>query len=199
MRVALRYASTPESYRARNDEAREPLPSSPHLLRSRPSLLTLASLARRYRGTSIDCCKQVILQGRCTLVIMLQIYKILGVNCLVTALILSRLTIMGVKQGDMQMTITGLIVAGFFFLISLAKPLKTLSPRRPPASVLTIKSLLSIGAQVSPAAGGGAGGDSVLTLARSVRRPLQHHHGRHPRLHALPRPRRHLQHARRAL
>ena len=47
------------------------------------------------RGTSIACCKRVILQGRCTLVTMLQIYKILGVNCLVTALNLSKQTIMG--------------------------------------------------------------------------------------------------------
>ena len=54
---------------------------------------------------------------------------------------------MGVKQGDFQMTITGLVVAGFFFLISLAKPLKTLSARRPPSSVLCAKALVSIGSQ----------------------------------------------------
>ena len=101
-----------------------------------------------YRGVSIDCCKQVLVQGRCTLVIMLQIYKILGVNCLVTALILSKLTMLGVKQGDFQMTITGLVVAGFFFLISLAKPLQNLSSSRPPSSVLCFKALTSIGLQV---------------------------------------------------
>jgi cation-transporting ATPase 13A1 len=100
-----------------------------------------------YRGTSIDCCKQVILQGRCTLVIMLQIYKILGVNCLVTALVLSKLTMLGVKQGDWQLTSQGLIVAALFFLISLAKPLSTLSATRPPSSVLCAKALVSIASQ----------------------------------------------------
>ncbi|GMH57838.1 hypothetical protein TrRE_jg1214, partial [Triparma retinervis] len=100
-----------------------------------------------YRGTSILCCKDVALQGRCTLVTMLQIYKILGVNCLVTALTLSKLTIAGVKQGDSQMTFMGVVVAGLFFMTSLARPLKTLSPSRPPISVLSPRSLLSIASQ----------------------------------------------------
>ena len=69
-----------------------------------------------YRGTSIQCCKDIALQGRCALVTMLQIYKILGVNCLVTALTLSKLTIEGVKQGDAQMTGMGVVVAGLFFM-----------------------------------------------------------------------------------
>ena len=74
-----------------------------------------------YRGTSISCCKQIALQGRCTLVTMLQIYKILGVNCLVTAVTLSRLTINGVKQGDTQLTAVGLVVAALFFFVSVSK------------------------------------------------------------------------------
>lgn len=78
---------------------------------------------------------------------MLQIYKILGVNCLVTALTLSTLSIEGVKQGDSQMTSMGLVVAGLFFMISLARPLSTLSPSRPPTSVLCISALLSISLQ----------------------------------------------------
>ncbi len=96
------------------------------------------------RGTSINCVKHAIQQGRCTLVTMLQIYKILGVNCLVTALVLSRLTMMGVKQGDFQLTVTGLLVAVLFFLVSLSKPLEVLNPTRPPSTVLTFHVLLSI-------------------------------------------------------
>ena len=101
------------------------------------------------RGTSIMCCKRVILQGRCTLVTMLQIYKILGVNCLVTAMNLSKQTIIGVKQGDTQLTTLSVIVALMFFMVSLAKPLATLSPKRPPASVLCLQALLSIALQFS--------------------------------------------------
>ncbi|GMH50003.1 hypothetical protein TL16_g00669 [Triparma laevis f. inornata] len=97
-----------------------------------------------YRGTSISCCKSIALQGRCTLVTMLQIYKILGVNCLVTAVTLSRLTIVGVKQGDMQLTVLGLVVAALFFFVSVSKPLQSLSKTRPPSSILCSSALLSI-------------------------------------------------------
>jgi len=99
------------------------------------------------RGTSIVCCKYVILQGRCTLVTMNQIYRILGVNCLMTALTLSKLQILGVKQGDFQITAIGMTVAFLFFLLSLAKPLETLAPKRPPSTILTMHVLLSVALQ----------------------------------------------------
>lgn len=101
------------------------------------------------RMVSIKCCKVVLQQGRCTLVTMLQIYKILGVNCLVNATILSNLFLHGVKQGDRQLTILGIIVAGLFFLVTRGKPLPNLSATLPPASVLCTQSLVSIGSQFS--------------------------------------------------
>mmetsp|Transcript_25181 Transcript_25181/g.53685 ORF Transcript_25181/g.53685 Transcript_25181/m.53685 type:complete len:271 (-) Transcript_25181:1975-2787(-) len=96
---------------------------------------------------SIKCCKVVLQQGRCTLVTMLQIYKILGVNCLVNAMILSKLFLHGVKQGDRQLTILGIFVAGLFFMVTRGKPLPNLSARHPPTSVLCTGALVSIGSQ----------------------------------------------------
>jgi len=108
-----------------------------------------ASIASPFtsRMVSIKCCKDVLQQGRCTLVTMLQIYKILGVNCLVNAMILSKLFLHGVKQGDRQMTILGLVVAGLFFFVTRGKPLPVLSAVRPPTSVLCTQALLSISSQ----------------------------------------------------
>jgi manganese-transporting P-type ATPase len=99
------------------------------------------------RTNSIKCCKDVIQQGRCTLVTMLQIYKILGVNCLVNAMVLSKLFLHGVKQGDRQLTILGIAVAALFLFVTRGKPLPTLSPIRPPSSVLCLQALLSIAVQ----------------------------------------------------
>jgi cation-transporting ATPase 13A1 len=99
------------------------------------------------RAMSIKCCKDVLQQGRCTLVTMLQIYKILGVNCLVNALVLTKLHMHGVKQGDRQLTILGVAVAALFFFVTRGKPLPTLSPHRPPSSVLCKQALLSVAAQ----------------------------------------------------
>jgi cation-transporting ATPase 13A1 len=96
------------------------------------------------RAASIRCCKDVILRGRCTLVTMLQIYKILGINCLVNALVLSKLFLHGVKQGDRQLTVLGLVVAALFYFVTRAEPLPTLSIERPPASVMCVQALLSI-------------------------------------------------------
>jgi cation-transporting ATPase 13A1 len=78
---------------------------------------------------------------------MLQIYKILGVNCLVNALVLTKLHMHGVKQGDRQLTILGLAVAALFLFVTRGKPLPTLSPDRPPSSVLCAQAILSITAQ----------------------------------------------------
>ena len=108
-----------------------------------------ASMASPFtsRAMSIKCCKDVLQQGRCTLVTMLTIYKILGVNCLVNALVLTKLHMHGVKQGDRQLTILGLAVAALFLFVTRGKPLPTLSPTRPPSSVLCRQALLSIAAQ----------------------------------------------------
>jgi manganese-transporting P-type ATPase len=96
------------------------------------------------KTASIACALDVIRQGRCTLVTTLQMYKILAVNCLVTAYNLSALYLYGVKQGDSQMTFVGLAVAGFFFFVSRSKPLMTLAPKRPPSRVFSRFVLLSV-------------------------------------------------------
>jgi len=99
------------------------------------------------RSMSIRCCKDVLQQGRCTLMTMLTIYKILGVNCLVNALVLTKLHMHGVKQGDRQLTILGIVVAGLFLFVTRGKPLNKLSTTRPPASVMCVQALLSIAGQ----------------------------------------------------
>ncbi|KAL7498233.1 hypothetical protein ACHAWT_006367 [Skeletonema menzelii] len=99
------------------------------------------------RKTSIRCCKDILQQGRCTLVTMIQIYKILGVNCLVNALVLTKLHQKGVKQGDRQMTAVGMVVAGLFLFVTRGKPLTKISPRKPPSSVLCKETLLSMTVQ----------------------------------------------------
>ena len=108
-----------------------------------------ASIASPFtsRTVSIKCCKDVLQQGRCTLVTMLQIYKILGINCLVNAMVLSKLFLHGVKQGDRQLTVTGIAIAALFLFVTRGKPLNNISPLRPPQSVLCAEALLSIAIQ----------------------------------------------------
>ncbi|KAL7459250.1 hypothetical protein ACHAWC_011327 [Mediolabrus comicus] len=99
------------------------------------------------RKTSISCCKDILQQGRCTLVTMIQIYKILGVNCLVNALVLTKLHEKGVKQGDRQLTAVGMVVAGLFLFVTRGKPLAKISPRKPPSSVMCKETILSMTVQ----------------------------------------------------
>lgn len=77
----------------------------------------------------------------------IQMYKILGVNCLITAYMLSFLFLHGVKQGDQQLTINGVIVSMFFLFISFAKPAKKLSKERPPSGIGHRSVLVSIAGQ----------------------------------------------------
>ncbi|XP_043708473.1 probable manganese-transporting ATPase PDR2 isoform X2 [Telopea speciosissima] len=86
----------------------------------------------------------IIRQGRSTLVTTLQMFKILGLNCLATAYVLSVMYLDGVKLGDMQATISGIFTAAFFLFISHARPLTTLSAARPHPNIFCAYVFLSL-------------------------------------------------------
>ncbi|CAH8303974.1 unnamed protein product [Eruca vesicaria subsp. sativa] len=105
-----------------------------------------ASMASPFtaKHASVAPVTDIIRQGRSTLVTTLQMFKILGLNCLATAYVLSVMYLDGVKLGDVQATISGVLTAAFFLFISHARPLQTLSSERPHPSVFSVYLFLSL-------------------------------------------------------
>lgn len=105
-----------------------------------------ASMASPFtaKHASVAPTTDIIRQGRSTLVTTLQMFKILGLNCLATAYVLSVMYLDGVKLGDVQATISGVFTAAFFLFISHARPLPTLSAERPHPHVFCSYVFLSL-------------------------------------------------------
>lgn len=105
-----------------------------------------ASMASPFtaKHASVAPTTDIIRQGRSTLVTTLQMFKILGLNCLATAYVLSVMYLDGVKLGDIQATISGVFTAAFFLFISHARPLPTLSAERPHPNVFCLYVFLSL-------------------------------------------------------
>ena len=110
-----------------------------------------ASMAAAFtaRSTHVGPVAAVLRLGRATLVTTVQMFKILGVNCLTSAYAMSVMAIDGVKIGDTQATLSGILAAALFLFLSMARPLRTLSRRRPHASPFSAYALVSVGAQAA--------------------------------------------------
>ena len=96
------------------------------------------------KSGSIKCIKNIFIQGRCTLVVTFQMYKILALNCLLTAYSLSVLALKGVKFSDYQSTYMGFAISIFFLMLSRAVPLKHLNENKPPNTIFTVQAIVSI-------------------------------------------------------
>lgn len=93
---------------------------------------------------NVSAVTNIIRQGRCALVNTIQMYKILALNCLISAYSLSIIYMAGVKFGDGQATTSGLLLSVCFLSISRGKPLQKLSKARPQAGIFNVYIMGSI-------------------------------------------------------
>ncbi|KAI3381451.1 hypothetical protein SNEBB_000895 [Seison nebaliae] len=96
------------------------------------------------KNSSIKSVCEVLKHGRATLVSTLQMFHILALNALITAYSRSVLYLAGVKFGETQATVQGVMLTFCYLTITQSKPLNTISRKRPLNNIFNIYMIGSI-------------------------------------------------------
>lgn len=115
---------------------------------SLPPVVSLgdASIASPFtsKRNNIKCVLYLLRSGRSTLCTVMQMYKIMALNSLISAFAMSILTLDGVKLGDGQTALESILISVCFFLVSKSAPAKKLCTRKPATSVFAPSILISL-------------------------------------------------------
>eukprot|EP00933_Yihiella_yeosuensis_P005411 TRINITY_DN10991_c0_g1_i1.p1 TRINITY_DN10991_c0_g1~~TRINITY_DN10991_c0_g1_i1.p1 ORF type:complete len:1210 (+),score=234.21 TRINITY_DN10991_c0_g1_i1:50-3679(+) len=101
-----------------------------------------------YKGDSVKCGLYILRHGRATLCTVLMMYKIMGINSVMSAFAMSALTLDGVKLGDSQTAAESLFSSMCFFLVSRSAPAKQLAKQHPISSVFDWSVLTALALQL---------------------------------------------------
>eukprot|EP00930_Biecheleria_cincta_P040191 TRINITY_DN27558_c0_g1_i1.p1 TRINITY_DN27558_c0_g1~~TRINITY_DN27558_c0_g1_i1.p1 ORF type:complete len:1200 (+),score=249.31 TRINITY_DN27558_c0_g1_i1:136-3735(+) len=101
-----------------------------------------------HKGESIKCGLNVLRCGRATLCSVLMMYKIMGLNSILSAFAMSALTLDGVKLGDSQTAVESIFTSMCFFLVSRSSPAKQLAKQQPISSVFAWPVMLTLAVQL---------------------------------------------------
>jgi len=102
-----------------------------------------------YKGDSVKCSLHILRCGRATLSTVLMMYKIMGLNSMMSAFAMSVLTLDGVKLGDGQTAVESLFTSACFFLVSRSAPAKQLAKQHPTSSVFDWPVFTTLGLQLA--------------------------------------------------
>ncbi|UKK01294.1 ion-translocating ATPase [Theileria orientalis] len=101
-----------------------------------------------YHGSDVNCVFNLVKSGRCALSNVFMLYKLMGINSLITALGMSILALDGVNFSDAQTTLYSLMYTYLVLALSKSKPSDIPSEKKPSRSIFSPSNFLSLMAQI---------------------------------------------------
>ncbi|KAK1934348.1 putative cation transporting ATPase [Babesia divergens] len=97
-----------------------------------------------YRRNDVLCVPLLVRNGRCTLTNVVLLYKVMGINSVITSLGMSVLAMDGVNLSDAQTTLYSLMYTCMLMALSKSKPAQVSSCKRPKGSVFSLSNFTSL-------------------------------------------------------